>query len=164
MRTKLSPLPLLALALALAAPTPASAAAVLQRSQGRVATTVSLGGGLEAGSTSNGLGELELTVGYELRDLRPELGIVLGLAPNEHTALRPGVHLDLAELPAYGRAGLDFSNVRDGWKLRWVFLGVGAETRLTSEMGAFVEADAGLPMASDYGLALMLRAGFSLRF
>jgi hypothetical protein len=31
-------------------------------------------------------------------------------------------------------------------------------------MGAFVEADVGLPMAHDFGLALLARAGFSLRF
>jgi hypothetical protein len=156
-------LALVLLTLALAAPTRGSAAPARERSSGRLATTVSLGGGLEAGSTSNELGELELTVGYELGLARPELGVVLGLAPNDHAAFRPGVHVDLARLPAYGRAALDFSNERDGWKTRWVLLGAGAEARLTSEMGAFAEADVGLPMASEFGLALIVRAGFSLR-
>jgi hypothetical protein len=150
--------------LAVAAPAPAAAASPPQRSAGRIASTISLGGGLEAGSSSNGLGEMELTVGYELGDVRPELGVVLGLEPNSHAALRPGAHVDIAHLPAYGRAALDFGNSRDGWKVRWVLLGAGAEARITSEMGVFAEVDAGLPMASRYGLALLARAGFSLRF
>jgi hypothetical protein len=137
---------------------------VLQQSQKRIATTVSLAGGLEAGSTSNGLGELELTVGYEFGDVRPELGVILGLAPNDHAAFRPGVHVDIARLPVYGRGALDYGNERDGWKVRWIVLGAGAEARLTSEMGAFVEGDVGFPMASDFGLALIARGGFSLRF
>jgi hypothetical protein len=164
MRMNLLSPALVLLTLTLAFPSRGSAAAVLERSRSRIATTLSLGGGVEAGSTSNGLGEFELTVGYEVGDVRPELGVVLGLAPNDHAALRPGVHVALARLPAYGRAALDFSTERDGWKFRWVLLGVGTETRVTSEMGAFAEADVGLPMGSEFGLALLARAGFSLRF
>jgi hypothetical protein len=151
-------------AIAAAVPARGSAASVLDRTRNRLATTLSLGGGLEAGSTSNGLGEWELTVGYEVGDVRPELGLVLGLAPEDHAALRPGLHVAIPRVPAYARAALDFSNVRDGWQVRWVMLGGGLEARLTSELGAFAEADVGLPMASDFGLALVARAGFSLRF
>lgn len=164
MPTKLRTLSLVLVALGLAVPGRGSAAPVLERSQGRIATTVSLGGGAEVGSTSNGLGELELTVGYELGDVRPELGLLLGLAPDDYVALRPGVHVDLPTLPVYARAALDYGNERRGWKVRWILLGAGAETRLTSEMGVFAEADVGFPMASDFGLAMMVRAGFSLRF
>ena len=148
--------------------TPSSSGAatpVLERNPGRLAATASLGGGLEAGTTSNGLGELELTAGYEIGDVRPELGLLLGLAPStDYLALRPGLHVTIPQLPIYGRGALDFSNERHGWKVRWVMLGAGLETRLTSEMGAFAEADVGLPMASDFGLGLLFRAGFSFRF
>lgn len=166
MRTKrlLRALALFAVTAAAAAPARGSAAPGPERSQGRIATTVSLAGGLEAGSTSNGLGELELTFGYEFGAARPELGVILGLAPGDYAAVRPGVHFDIGSLPAYGRAALDFGNERDGWQVRWVLLGAGAEARITSELGAFAEADVGLPMASDFGLALLARAGFSLRF
>jgi hypothetical protein len=163
MPTKLPSLTYLLFTLAVAGPARA-ADAPARTSQGRLATTLSLGGGLEAGSKSNGLSEMELTVGYEFRGVRPELGLVLGLAPNDHAGIRPGVHVDVARLPVYGRAALDFGNERENWKMRWVLLGAGAETRITSEMGFFAEADMGLPMGDEFGLALLVRGGFSLRF
>lgn len=127
--------------------------------------TSALGGGVEVGqSESTGQGELELGLGLELGEVRPELALLLGLAPGSYLGVRPGVHLTLPGTPFYGRAALDWAHQGGEWGLRWLLAGAGAELRLTSVLGVFVEADLGLPLTGDRGVALLGRTGFAFRF
>jgi hypothetical protein len=130
--------------------------------------TADLGGGgsLGGGSdyTPKGLFEGEVGAGYELPlGFRPELSLALGLAPNVHIALRPGLHYTLADLPFYVRGALDWSTVRGTGSWRWLLAGGGAEVRLTDVLGGFAEADVGLPLARGVGLGVLVRAGVSFR-
>lgn len=132
-----------------------------------VVVTVDVGGGGLAGGgtqyTPSGLFEGELGVGYELPlGLRPELSLALGLAPTTHVALRPGLHYDLPDMPLYARAALDWSNFGEtGW--RWLLAGGGGAVQLTDVLGAFAEADLGVPLRSALGLGILVRAGVSFR-
>ena len=131
--------------------------------------TASLGGGGELGLSSGkaGVSELEGTVGYELAGglLRPELGATLGLSPDTHVALRPGVRVPLPNVPIQIRAALDASNSRGGTGLdwRWLLVGVAAELRWTSVLGLYAEVDTGARLSSKAGLPLLVRAGASFR-
>jgi hypothetical protein len=140
-----------------AAPAPAPAPSNL-------VLTGALGGGVEVGrSASTGLGELELGLGLDLGDVRPELALLVGLAPGTYAGVRPGAHVALAGTPFYGRAALDWAHQGGEWGLRWLVAGAGAELRLTSVLGVFVEADLGVPLTSDRGIALLGRTGFAFR-
>jgi hypothetical protein len=120
-----------------------------------------VGGGSEY--TPHGLFEGEVVAGWEAgMGIRPELGVVFGIAPRGHLALRPGVRYSPPELPFFLRGALDISTYPGGW--RWFLLGGGAEVRLTDVLGGFAEADAGIPLARNVGLGLLLRAGVSFRF
>jgi len=130
--------------------------------------TADLGGGgsLGGGSdyTPRGLFEAEVGAGYELPlGFRPELALVLGLAPDVHVAIRPGLHYAFPDLPFYGRAALDWSTVRGTGSWRWLLVGGGAEVRLTDVLGGFAEADLGFPLAGGVGLGVLVRAGVSFR-
>ncbi len=130
--------------------------------------TLDAGGGtaLGAGShyTPSGRGEIELTGGFELPyAIRPEVAFVVGLAPTGHVGLRPGVHVGLPEMPLYVRAALDWSNLSGSGRWNWLLGGAGAELRLTGALGAFGEADLGIPIRSDVGLGVLVRAGISVR-
>ena len=134
-----------------------------------IVVTADLGGGgsIGAGSqyTKSGVFENEIGVGYELPwGLRPEFDLVLGLAPTGNVALRPGLHYALPDVPFYVRAALDWSTVRGAGGWRWLLAGGGAELRLTDVLGGFVEADLGIPLASEVGVGTLVRAGVSLRF
>jgi hypothetical protein len=121
----------------------------------------SVGGGSEY--TPKGLFEGEVVAGYEAgQGVRPELGVVFGIAPRGHLALRPGVRYSPPELPFFVRGALDLSTYPGGW--RWFLVGGGAEVRLTDVLGGFAEADAGIPLARNVGLGLILRAGATFRF
>jgi hypothetical protein len=125
----------------------------------------SLGGGVEAGSSdSTGLAEIELALGWEAGAVRPELALVAGLAPGSYSAVRPGLRAVVLDGPIYARGALDWSHSTGDWRFRWLLLGAGAELRLTSVLGGFVEADAGVPFGSDHGLGLLVRAGVVFRF
>ena len=131
--------------------------------------TVSLGGGGELGLDSGkaGIFELEAAIGWELSSirLRPELAAALGVAPDSHVALRPGVRLGLPDYPIQLRVALDAANSRDrGFGWRWLLVGTAAELRLTSLLGLYAEADTGVKLSSAAGLPLLLRAGASFRF
>ncbi len=130
--------------------------------------TFDLGGGgrLGAGSdyTPRGLFESELVLGYELGAIRPQLGLVLGLAPNVHTALRPGLQVSLPDGPFYVRGALDWSTVRGSGAWRWLLLGAGTELRLTDVLGGFAEADLGFPLGRNIPLGVLVRFGVSYRF
>jgi hypothetical protein len=135
--------------------------------------TSSLGSGGELGLDSkyakgkSGVFELELLAGYDLEAiaLRPELGLVVGLAPDSNLALRPGVRWQLAGLPIQLRAALDASDARDtSWRWRWLLVGAATEIRVTSLLGLFAEADTGIPLSRTSGLPLLLRGGASFRF
>jgi hypothetical protein len=157
----------LSLVLLSAAPVASSAAtAAPRRDAGPTGVTFlsSLGGGTEVGrSESTGLAELELGLGYDVGQVRPEVALLLGLAPGTYAGIRPGVHLPLAGTPFYARAALDWAHQGGDWGLRWLVAGGGAELRLTSVLGIFAAGDVGLPLTSDRGVALLARAGFAFR-
>ncbi len=174
MRRPLAPalaalLPAAALAgLLLPAAALAEEAAPLPLSTG-LTTSVSLGGGGELGLESGkpGVVEMEAAVGWEVESvgLRPELAVGLGVAPDGHVALRPGVRWSIPGFPLQLRAALDASNARvSGLHWRWLLVGALAEIRFTSLLGLYGEVDTGAPLASQAGLPLLVRAGASFRF
>lgn len=131
--------------------------------------SVSLGGGGELGLDDGkaGVVELEATVGWELVPvgLRPELAVALGIAPDSHLALRPGIRWTIPGFPIQLRVALDGANARDtDFHWRWLLFGAAAELRLTSLLGLYGEVDTGAPLNSDAGLPLLVRAGASFRF
>ena len=133
--------------------------------------SVSVGGGaelgLDQGEGDAGVLEAEVAIGWELTSigLRPELAAALGVAPDGHVALRPGVRWELPGLPIQLRVALDASNARDGdLRWRWLLVGAAGEVRFTSLLGLFGEIDTGAPLGSDSGLPLLVRAGASFRF
>lgn len=165
-------------ALALAPPPPARAedpaASADAGAPTGLALGASLGGGVEAGlkSGSAGLMELELVAGWEIPSstaqtaftIRPELAFGLGLAPDVHVALRPGVRVSLPETPLWLRAAADWSNARGRephW--RWLLVGVAWEVRVTSALGLSLEADTGLPLSNATGMPLLVRAAATFR-
>jgi hypothetical protein len=160
----------LARALALAF---AGAALALAPSQARAQATgfsasASLGGGGSiAGSRSDaasgGIFAAELGGGYDLGQLRPELSLLVGLAPSTFLGLRPGVAYLVSGMPFHLTAGLDLAAPHGSWRLRWLLGGGGAEVRLTDQLGLFAEARAGIPLASNAGLMFEVRAGARFR-
>ena len=139
-----------------------------------VALFASLGGGGELGLKDTvrdqkaGVFELEAGIGYDLAGglVRPELAAALGLAPDSHLALRPGIRVALPDLPFQIRVALDAATSRGatGLDWRWLLLGVAGELRWTSVLGLYAEIDTGAPLSSRAGLPLLLRAGASFRF
>lgn len=159
-------MPRLALAALLAA---ASLTASAQEHPTGLAGTFSLAGGGELGLDEGKAGvlELEATVGWELQDsgVRPELGLALGVAPDTHVALRPGLRWSLPTVPIQLRVALDAANARDrSLRWRWLLVGAAAELRFTSVLGLYAEVDTGAPLNSDAGLPLLVRGGASFRF
>ncbi len=151
---------------ALLAPRLATASPVAEPMTG-LTLTGSLAGGAELGLSSGkaGLLEAELTAGYELESigLRPELGAALGLSPDSHVAVRPGLRWNVPETPLQLRAAFDWSNARDRSRWRWLLLGLAGEIRLTSVFGLYGELDTGFPIGDRTGLPLLFRAGASFR-
>lgn len=129
----------------------------------------SLGGGGELGLERGKAGVLELegVVGYDVAGglFRPELGATLGLSPDGHVGLRPGVRVPLPGLPIQVRAALDAANSRDtrGLDWRWLLVGVAGELRWTSVLGLYAEIDTGARLSSRAGLPLLVRVGASFR-
>jgi hypothetical protein len=126
------------------------------------------GGGAVAGSDSDasrgGLFGAEVGAGYELpQGFRPELALALNLSPRSSLSVRPGLRYFLEGYPFFARAALDFASPRSSWRMRWVLAGAGAELRLTDVLGAFAEADLGIPLASKAGLGFLFRGGVSFR-
>jgi hypothetical protein len=131
--------------------------------------SASLAGGGELGlkSGKGGVLELEAAVGFELESvgLRPELAAALGLEPDGHVALRPGVRWTIPGFPIQLRGALDASNSRrSSLHWRWLLIGAAGELRFTSLLGLYAEIDTGAPLASGAGLPLLLRGGASFRF
>jgi hypothetical protein len=125
----------------------------------------SLGGGTEIGtSDAEGVAEVEILAGWEAGLVRPELGLVLQVAPGTSAALRPGVRYLFPDAPFQLRGALDWSHASGSWAFRWLLVGGAAELRLTSVLGAFAGADLGIPFTADAGLGLLVRAGFAFRF
>lgn len=134
-------------------------------------TSLSIAGGaelgLDEGEGKAGLGELEASLGYDFESVgvRPELALVLGLAPGTDLAVRPGVRLALPGVPVQLRAALDASTARvSGMRWRWLLLGVATELRFTDVLALFGEIDSGAPLNSAAGLPLLFRAGATFRF
>jgi hypothetical protein len=126
------------------------------------------GGGAVSGNdrdgSRGGLFESELGIGYQFpQGFRPELALLVGLAPQTYLGLRPGLHYSLEGLPFYVRAALDFASPVSSWRMRWVLAGAGAELRFTDQLGAFAEADLGIPVSSKAGFPFLLRGGLVVR-
>jgi hypothetical protein len=133
-----------------------------------VTISADLGGGgrLGGGSqyTSRGIFEGEVTAGYDLAmGIRPELSVMLGLAPHSYAGLRLGVHYSVADSPFYARFALDGSTERGTARWRWLLGGAGGEVRLTDVLGGFAEADLGIPLSSGAGVPVLIRAGVTFR-
>lgn len=130
------------------------------------AASLAAGGELGLDSGKAGVVELEAILGWELASaVRPELGLVFGIAPDGNFALRPGVRWTLPGAPIQLRAAIDVSNARDtDLRWRWLLLGAAAEVRFTSLLGVYGEVDTGVPLGSESGLPLLVRAGASFRF
>lgn len=135
-----------------------------------LAATASLGGGAELGLEEGkkpGVLELEVSIGYEFPGggVRPELAAVLGLAPDGHVGLRPGLRWSIPGVPLQLRLAGDVTNARDtGLRWRWILMGVAAEVRFTSLFGLYGEIDTGIPLGSNAGLPLLVRGGAAFRF
>lgn len=127
-----------------------------------------VGGGVELGLEGRkaGVAEAEFSLGWEhaATGIRPELGAGLGLAPDTHLALRPGVRWVIPELPIQVRAALDWSNARGERRWRWLLLGAAFELRWTSAFALFAGFDLGVPVGAEAGLPLLARGGASFRF
>lgn len=126
------------------------------------------GGGAVSGSrgdaTSGGVFEAEVGAGYDLgQGLRPELGLLVGLAPTGYLGLRPGLRYTLDQLPFSFRGALDFAAPHGSWRMRFLLAGAATEVRFTDLLGVFAQADLGIPVASKAGLAFLVRAGVSVR-
>jgi hypothetical protein len=125
------------------------------------------GGGIAGGGTQYtpaGVFEGEIAAGYEVGlGLRPEMAIALGLAPKTHLALRPGLHYDLPDMPLYARAALDWATTQGAGNWRWLLVGGGGAAQLTDVLGAFAEADLGLPLGQSIGVGVLVRAGIAFR-
>lgn len=131
--------------------------------------TAALGGGGELGLDHGreGVLEVEGTAGYEWseRGLRAELGAALGLEPDTHLALRPGVRWSMPGLPVQLRFALDAATSREsGLHWRWLLVGLATEVRLTGLLGLYAEIDTGAPLSSAHGVPLLARGGASFRF
>jgi len=132
--------------------------------------TATLGGGAELGledGNKPGVFEVEVTIGYEFPGggIRPELGAVLGLSPDGHVGLRPGLRWSLPGVPLQLRLAADVTDARDtGLRWRWILAGVAAELRLTSLFGLYGEIDTGVPLGTKSGLPLLVRGGAAFRF
>lgn len=162
-------LALAAVVLATALPALASAAAPGAPGPSGLTFTTALGGGAELGLDHGKAGvlEVEAAAGYEwaARGLRGELGLALGLDPDTHVALRPGVRWLMPELPLQLRVALDAATSREnGLHWRWLLVGLAAEVRLTGLLGLYAEVDSGAPLASEHGVPLLGRVGASFRF
>lgn len=151
---------------ALSLATPAAAAEPI--GQSGFTLNASLAGGPEVGLDRGKAGvlELEAVPGYELGlGFRGEVGLAIGLEPDTHFAIRPGVRWSVPETPFQLRAALDAANSRqDGLHWRWLMVGIAAELRFTGALGLFGEVDTGAPLDSAYGVPLLFRGGISLRF
>jgi hypothetical protein len=128
----------------------------------------SLGAGGETGMTQGkaGLLELEVAAGWEHQAtrLRPELAVVLGVAPESSVAIRPGLRAGLAQVPVWLHAAIDFSTARDeGLHTRWLLFGAAWEIQFNTALAFDLGFDFGIPLASSSGVPLMLRAGGTFR-
>ncbi len=164
-----------ACALAMALPAAVRAQPFESPTPGALVFSASMAGGVEAGLDTGkaGLFEAELTAGWDLPGSaaregftwRPELGLALGMAPDTHFAIRPGVRVSVPGTPLWLRAALDWSNARDQ-DPRWRRLLVGAawEIRMTGALGLNLEADTGLKLSGSSALPILVRAGATFRF
>ncbi len=154
------------LALIAAVSASATAAAGVEGPSGLVFTAGVGGGELGLEGEKAGLAETELAVGWEheATGLRPELGAALGLAPDTHFALRPGLRWAAPEIPIQLRIAVDWSNARDERRWRWLLVGGAFELRWTSAFSLFAGVDLGFPVGRDAGLPLLARGGASFRF
>ena len=158
------------LALAALAGAPLGAAQESGRAPSGTVLTASIAAGPEPGADESRVDgkvvtELEVAAGHEWEriGLRAELAGAVGLQPDGHVALRPGLRLRLPAI-AQLRVALDASNARnESFSWRYALVGVFAEVRLTGAFGLFAELDVGVPLRGSAGFPLLLRGGASAR-
>jgi hypothetical protein len=133
-----------------------------------VVFSAGVGGGAELGVTGQqaGVAESELSLGWQHEEtgIRPEVALGIGLAPDGHLAVRPGLRWVLPEQPVQLRVAFDWSNARDNRRWRWLLLGGAFELRWTSAFSLFTGLDIGFPIGVQAGLPLLIRGGASFRF
>jgi hypothetical protein len=131
-----------------------------------VATSLGAGGEMGLDQGKGGLFELELAGGWEHQPtrLRPELALALGVAPDTHVAIRPGLRAGLAEVPIWLRAALDLSSSRHhGLHPRWLLFGAAWELRLNTTLAFDLGLEFGVPLAGSAGVPILIRGGGTFR-
>jgi hypothetical protein len=133
-----------------------------------VVFTAGVAGGAELGLTDQqaGVAEAELSLGWqhEGTGIRPEVSFGLGLTPEAHFALRPGLRWTAPGTPVQIRVALDWSNAREETHWRWLLVGGAFEFRWTSAFSLYTGLDFGFPLGSQAGLPLLIRGGAAFRF
>jgi hypothetical protein len=157
----------LALILLAAACSLAGTAGAVEPASGLV-VTAGIGGGAELGlgDRKAGVAEAEVSAGWEHAPtgLRPEVALGIGLAPDGHVALRPGVRYVSPDAPIQVRVAVDWSNARAEKRWRWFLIGAAAELRWTSAFSLFGGLDLGIPIGPESGMPLLVRGGAAFRF
>ena len=145
----------------------AGTAAAVEPATGLV-VTAGIGGGAELGlgEQKAGVAEAEVSAGWEHAPtgLRPELALGLGLAPDGHLAVRPGVRYVSPDAPIQVRVALDWSNARAEKRWRWFLIGAATELRWTSAFSLVGGLDVGIPLGPESGMPLLVRGGAAFRF
>jgi hypothetical protein len=145
----------------------AGTAAAVEPPTGLV-VTAGIGGGAELGlgDQKAGVAEAEVSAGWEHAPsgLRPELALGLGLAPDAHVAVRPGLRYVSPDAPIQVRVALDWSNARAEKRWRWFLIGAATELRWTSAFSLVGGLDVGIPLGPKSGMPLLLRGGAAFRF
>lgn len=130
--------------------------------------TAGVAGGAELGLADQqaGVAEAEVAVGWqhEGTGVRPEIAFGLGLTPEAHFALRPGLRWIAPGTPVQLRVAVDWSNAREEKDWRWLLVGGAFEFRWTSAFSLYTGLDFGFPLGAQAGLPLLIRGGAAFRF
>ncbi|HSM91284.1 MAG TPA: hypothetical protein VLT47_00265 [Anaeromyxobacteraceae bacterium] len=159
--------PLIAPILIAVACAAAGPAAAVEPPTGLVVTAGIGGGGeLGLGDRKAGVAEAELSAGWEHAPtgLRPEVAFGLGIAPDGHFAVRPGLRYVSPDAPVQVRIAMDWSNAREEKRWRWLLIGGAAELRWTSDFSLVGGLDLGIPIGPRAGMPLLVRGGAAFRF
>jgi hypothetical protein len=144
----------------------AGTAGAVEPPSGLVFTT-GVAGGAELGLKDQqaGIAEAEFALGWEHEGtgVRPEVALGLGLTPEAHFALRPGLRWVAPGQPVQIRVALDWSNAREEKHWRWLLVGGAFEFRWTSAFSLYAGLDFGFPLGAQAGLPLLIRGGAAFR-
>ncbi|MGC4001006.1 MAG: hypothetical protein QM767_27515 [Anaeromyxobacter sp.] len=132
---------------------------------GVIGFAIALGTEQGADGSKKTMLEAEGLLGWEFQNrIRPEVGLVLGLEPDAHGAIRPGVRLPIPSTPIQLRVALDASNARnESFSWRYLLLGAAYELKLTGNFALALELDSGVPLRDSAGVPIMIRLGSVVR-